>query len=82
MGERLVATGLDLLLLLVESAYAREKRDLLRTASRRANALRYLLRLSKDLRLLSKDSYEFAAGRLDDIGRMLGGWLRSVERRP
>ena len=43
VGQRLIDTGLDLLLLLVEAAYRKDKREALRTAGVRTNALRYLL---------------------------------------
>jgi hypothetical protein len=46
------------------------------------NGIRYLLRLAKDLKLLTLDSYGFAAGRLDEVGRMIGGWQKSVRRQP
>lgn len=46
-------------------------------ASRRVNSLRYLLRLAGDLGLLSRDSQEFAAGKLEEIGRMVGGWRKA-----
>jgi hypothetical protein len=81
VGERLVSHGLDLLLVLVESAYASNKAGLLQEANRNVNGLRYLLRLSKDLRMLSVDAYGFAAENLDEIGRMVGGWQKSVARR-
>jgi hypothetical protein len=81
VGERLVGFGLDLLILLVESAYSADKLRELRAASNKTNGLRYLLRLSKDLRLLSLDSYRFAAERLEEIGRMVGGWQRSAQAR-
>ncbi len=77
VGERVAAAALDLLLALVEAAYARDKAPLLETASRRVNGLRFLLRLAKDLRLLSVDGYGFAGERLDEVGRMVGGWARA-----
>ena len=39
----------------------------------RTNALRYLLRLSKDLKLINVDSYGFSTGCVEEIGRMVGG---------
>ncbi len=81
VGDRTVNLALDLLLLLVEAAYTRDKAEVLDRANRRANGVRYLLRLAKDLRLLTLDSYGFAAERLDEIGRMLGGWQKSVRGR-
>ena len=80
LGERLTANGLDLLTTLVEAAYAREKDALLRKASGIVNTTRYLLRLSKDLKILSLDSYGFSAGLLDEIGRMVGGWQKATVR--
>jgi len=81
VGDRLVGHGLDLLLALVESAYAANKLGPLQHANGRVNGLRYLLRLAKDLNLLSVDSYGFAAEKLDEIGRMVGGWQKAAARR-
>ncbi len=78
VGERIVAAALDLLLLLVDASYARQKDTLLVDANRRVNALRFLLRLSNDLRLLPEARYAFASQRLDEVGRMVGGWLRAA----
>jgi hypothetical protein len=81
VGDRMVAVGLDLLLALVEASFSVEKGALLDAANRRANGLRYLLRLSKDLKLLTLDSYGFAAQRLEEVGRMIGGWQKSQRRK-
>jgi hypothetical protein len=80
IGDRLTADGLDLLTLIVEAAYARKNERLLDQANRKVNGTRYLLRLCKDLRLLSADSYGFAAGQLDEIGRMVGGWRKAAAK--
>jgi len=77
VGERTVAAMLDVLTLLVEASYTARREPILQDANRKANHLRYLLRLAKDLKLLSVDSYGYAAERLEEIGRMTGGWLKS-----
>lgn len=41
--------------------------------------LRELLRLARDLGLLSPGGLRFAAGRLDTAGRMLGGWRKRTK---
>jgi hypothetical protein len=69
-------------LLLVEAAYRRDKRETLRTAGLRTNALRFLLRLANDLKLLPPSAYGFATEQLDEVGRMVGGWERSIARIP
>ncbi len=81
LGDRLIGAGVELLMTLVQCAYASDKAGLLRQASLQANCLRYLLRLAKDVRLMTVDSYGFSAGRVEEVGRMVGGWQRSVERR-
>jgi hypothetical protein len=40
--------------------------------------LRVLLRLARDLELLSFNQYEQGARRTAEIGRLLGGWLRNT----
>ena len=77
IGDRLTGSSLDLLTTLVEAAYSRRKDLLLDLTSQKVNAIRFLLRLSKDLQLMSVDSYGFSAGLLDEIGRMVGGWRKA-----
>jgi hypothetical protein len=81
VGERLSAAGLDVLLLLVEAAYATRKQEMLHESTRKINSVRYLLRLAKDLKLLTLDSHTYALERLDEIGRMVGGWRKAVDQR-
>lgn len=78
VGERLSSHGLDVLVNLTEAAYTNGKDELLTQANRKVNSTRLLLRLAKDLKLLSLDAYAFAAERLDEIGRMVGGWRKSA----
>lgn len=42
----------------------------------RLNNLRILLRLSHQMHLVAPNSYEFAAREIDEIGKLLGGWIR------
>lgn len=43
--------------------------------------LRFYLRLCLDLELLSMGQYEHAAGMVAEVGRLLGGWKRSLSCR-
>ena len=79
LGERLENLLLDVLGLLIEARYSKEKAGLLKSCNLKLEQFRYLLRLSKDLKLLDLRRYEFAAGRVDEIGRQAGGWLRHEE---
>ncbi|OIO95182.1 MAG: hypothetical protein AUJ92_08420 [Armatimonadetes bacterium CG2_30_59_28] len=74
LGNRLEDGVLEILDQLVEATYTREKHPLLRRANVRLERLRYLIRLSKDLKLLSLGQYEFAARAMENIGAEIGGW--------
>jgi hypothetical protein len=77
VGDRLVQGILDLLLRLVDAAYSRDKFRILSEVNGMLNRLRFLLRLAKDLNLLTVDSYGHAAERVEEIGRMVGGWRKA-----
>jgi hypothetical protein len=41
--------------------------------------LRLYLRLCRDLELLSPGQYEHVARMINEVGRLLGGWLKSTQ---
>ena len=54
-----------------------EKAQLLADISLAVEQLRYLLRLARDGQCMSRDAWFYCAKNLTEIGRMLGGWLKS-----
>jgi four helix bundle protein len=79
IGQQLVQSSLDLLMNLVDASYQAKNNSTLASAVRNVNRVRYLIRLSKDLMLISESAYEFASKGLDEIGRMTGGWWKSTK---
>ncbi len=82
LGDRLLGVSLDIQGLLVEASYTRDKRDLLGRAGVKLAQLRYLVRLAKDLQFLSLRQYGFLSERMEELGRMLGGWMKQQGARP
>jgi 23S rRNA-intervening sequence protein len=80
-GQRLAGHALDIMELLVEAAYARDKTALLHTANRKIEMLRWLVRMAKDQTLFTARQYEFSCERLEECGRMTGGWLKQAVRK-
>jgi hypothetical protein len=76
IADRIEIILLDVLDLLIEAAYSKRKSGPLRAANLKLEQLRYLVRLSKDLKLLSLKSYEFCARSIDGVGVSIGGWLK------
>lgn len=80
IADRIETMLLEILDLLIQAAYSRKKSVPLHTANLKVEQLRYLIRLSKDLKLLSLKSYEFCARSIDGIGVSIGGWLKYSKR--
>lgn len=75
-ADRINNLALDVAESLVEARYSREKRAILLAVNLKLEKLRVLLRLCHRLRYLPHQSYSFAMRQLDEIGRMLGGWIK------
>ncbi len=79
LGQRLEGEAVDLLAALIEANLTRDKASALERASLGLERLRIFLRLAKDLSFLDFTRYEELTTRTDEIGRMLGGWLKWAE---
>jgi mRNA-degrading endonuclease RelE of RelBE toxin-antitoxin system len=76
LGEKVQQSLLDLLMLLSDAIYSKNKNPILQEANKELEKLRILSRLMKDLNLLPRDSYRFVSSSIDEIGKMLGGWVK------
>ena len=54
----------------------------LHSASASLDVLRLLLSLCKDCKCISNQTYQQLDSKLSEIGRMLGGWLKSISSSP
>ncbi len=78
LGERIERNLYDLLETLIQAKYTRQRQGLLDQANLRLETLRFQMRLAKDLQCLKVDSYGFAAKAIDEIGRLVGGWVKKA----
>lgn len=81
LGERLESVLLDVLEATIESAFTRNKQASLQRANLKLEVARHLWRLSHEFQAVSSRSYEHGARLMDDLGRQLGGWMKSVSAR-
>ena len=58
----------------------RDKLPLLRQADEALVRLRLLWRLSYEMHFINVKSYEFGSGKLVELGRLLGGWMKNPTR--
>ena len=82
-AARIDGLALDVLERLVRARWAPrgDKGRLLAAADSDLAVLRTLLRLSFDRRFLDRGALEHVSRQLDEAGRMLGGWRRSLHDR-
>jgi hypothetical protein len=80
LGTRLADAVVKVLELLGEAAYSErtKKRELLEEANRKIEVVRWLVRLSMDRNLISDRQFLFSAKGLEECGRMVGGWVKSL----
>lgn len=80
LGERLARQALDFQESLVAAGLKRmpERTALLKQADVQLSQLRLLLRLCKEMECISLAQYEHVSRLVVEIGRLLGGWLRTV----
>ena len=80
LGERIERTALDFLGLLQEAKYEkRRKKFVLMKAHVTFEQFKTLVRLSVNLKLLPVKSYEYLSKFIVEIGKMLGGWMKSKD---
>ena len=77
LGERIERNLYNLLETLIRAKYTKNRQRLLEEANLNLEVPRFQMRLAKDLQCLKVNSYGFAAQAIDEIGRLIGGWLRS-----
>lgn len=80
LGDRIETKLLDVLELCLRAYYGREKRERLTDANMQLEVTRHLIRLAYQLRLMNAHAYGVLSGKVDEVGRMMGGWLKSLGR--
>jgi 23S rRNA-intervening sequence protein len=76
LGERIERNLYILLETLIQAKYTKNRQRLLEQANLTLEVLRFQMRLAKDLQCLKVRRYGFAAKAIDEIGRLVGGWIR------
>ena len=82
-GQRLDNLTLDSVMLVVKAIYSGSsgKKQCLKDLNLLLEQLRVLWRLVHDRRWISNQQLLFVNGKVDEIGRMAGGWLKQQEER-
>jgi hypothetical protein len=79
LGKQIEELGIYILLdtMSANSARGAKRKEMQLVVSTEIDKLRILLRLTKDLRFMSIKQYAYASERVNEIGSVLSGWMRS-----
>lgn len=70
-------TCVQIMTLIVKANKVRNRKPVLFEIDAELEKLRLLVRLAKDLKYLSIRKYGLVSQKLNEIGRLLGGWMRA-----
>jgi hypothetical protein len=81
LGNKIDSLFLEAIENIIKAAYASkvEKEIFLKRASVRLDLLKFFLKISWELQSLDGKKYIRLSEKLDEIGRMLGGWIKSLK---
>lgn len=80
LGEKLEKTTLELMESLIAAGFVHKLNKIshLEQAATKLDLLKVLIRLGRDIKAIPDSKYLFLEEKLQEIGRMLGGWLKSL----
>jgi hypothetical protein len=79
ISDRLLNLGLDIMEDFTEARYSKSKLSILRRANLKLEKMRLLLRLCHQQKILSHQAYKHGSYVLNEVGQMLGGWIKQQE---
>ena len=80
LGDRLELRLYDVLEKLLRAKYSRDRLPILQDVNMELELLRFQLRIAKDLKCLSIESYGYACRAVNEVGKLLGGWMKRSGR--
>lgn len=82
LGDRIIDLLSDILELLIEAFYTpnKHKAKLLAKINLQLEKFRYYNRLAFELNLYNMATFKHLLSETDEIGRMVGGWLKSLQK--
>ena len=76
LGQQIENTVLEILKGIIQANQESNRLPYFKQISVDLDKLRILIRLSKDLKFISIRQYQFGAEKINEIGKILGGWMK------
>lgn len=81
LSDRIENLLLEILEDVIDAYYTKKenKRQLLENINISLEKMRFLIRLTHDLRYINHEKYGIISAKINDIGSILGGWIKSLK---
>lgn len=76
LADRIEQILLDILEMLIEAVYSNRRREILIKVNLKLDVLRFMMRITKDMKYINLKAYDFFCQSVLEIGRMVGGWMK------
>ena len=77
LADRIERILLDILEMLIEAVYSKNKREILIKVNLKLDLLRFMMRIAKDMKYVKLNAYDYFCQSSIEIGRMVGGWQKA-----
>jgi hypothetical protein len=83
LGNKIDWLFIEIIELLYTASYLnkQEKIPYLKKSIRRLDVLKFFFQVAWEIKILDNKKYITISGCLNEIGRMLGGWVRGIENK-
>ena len=79
MANRMAAMAIENIEYIIEAIYSRNRKTQLHKTNMNIEKLRVLFRLAHDRQYISGKQYVYISEKLNEAGKMTGGWLKQCE---
>jgi len=77
LADRIEMILLDILELLIEAVYSKNKREILIKVNLKLDLLRFMMRIAKDMKYVNINAYDYFCQSSIEVGKMVGGWFKA-----
>ena len=77
LADRIERILLDILEMLIEAVYSKNKREILIKINLKLDVLRFMMRIAKDMKYVNLKTYDYFCQSVLEVGRMVGGWFKA-----